>query len=95
MNKEQQQAKKRRRYDAAFKANLLKMNADGRTVSSLSESFGVNENLIYRWKKLATSADGQKSEDLEETIELRKQIQSLKEERDILKKALAIFSRHP
>lgn len=94
--KEKKQRKSRRTYDAVFKANILKMNADGRTVSSLSESFGVNENLIYRWKKLASSKGTDTvTKDLQETIELREQVKSLKEERDILKKALAIFSRHP
>ena len=94
--KEKKQQKKRRSYDAAFKANILKMNADGRSVSSLSESFGVNENLIYRWKKLASTSRGDSvTKDLEETIKLREEIKSLKEERDILKKALSIFSRHP
>ena len=94
--KGKKQEKKRRSYDAAFKANILKMNADGRTVSSLSASFGVNENIIYRWKKLARKSEHTSpSKDLSEVLELRKEVQSLREERDILKKALAIFSRHP
>ena len=54
--KEQNPPKKRRSYDADFKANILKMNADGRSVSSLSESFGINENLIYRWKRQSSSS---------------------------------------
>jgi len=87
---------KRRRYDAEFKANILKLNAEGRTIRSLSESFGINENLIYRWKKLANkSIDTDQNEDLQENLALRAEIKQLKEERDILKKALAIFSRHP
>ena len=85
--KDKNTTKKRRRYDAAFKANILKMNADGRSVSSLSESFGINENLIYRWKKAAsetgTSSTGK---DSKENLELRRQLQILTEERDILKK---------
>ena len=94
--KEKKTAQKRRRYDAAFKANVLKLNAEGRTVRSLSESFGVNENLIYRWKKLAKQTDlPTKSEELSDDLALREEIKRLKEERDILKKALAIFSRHP
>jgi len=94
--KEKREQKKRRSYDATFKANILKMNAEGRTVSSLSESFGINENLIYRWKKLATKSETSVvTADANETLELRREVQSLKEERDILKKALAIFSRHP
>jgi len=89
-------AKKRRSYDAAFKANILKMNADGRSVRSLSESFGINENLIYRWKKTtAGSAPGGCGGDIEENLKLREENRLLREERDILKKALAIFSRYP
>jgi len=94
--KGKKQEKKRRSYDAAFKANILKLNADGRTVSSLSASFGVNENIIYRWKKLARHRENSSpSTDLSEVLELRKEVESLREERDILKKALAIFSRQP
>lgn len=94
--KEKKTAQKRRSYDAAFKANILKLNAAGRTVKSLSDSFGVNENLIYRWKKLAKQTDSpSQSGELREQLALREEIKRLEEERDILKKALAIFSRHP
>ena len=94
--KKETQRKKRRSYDAAFKANLLKMNADGGSVSSLSESFGVSENLIYRWKsKVVSPSDRTITEESKEIIGLRMENRRLKEERDILKKALSIFSRHP
>jgi len=94
--KDKKTSQKRRSYDAAFKANILKLNAEGRTVSSLSQSFGVNENLIYRWKKLANqTASSSEDSELRENLVLRSEIKMLKEERDILKKALAIFSRHP
>jgi len=94
--KDKNAAKKRRSYDAEFKANLLKMNADGRSVRSLSESFGINENLIYRWKKTAAgSVSGDCGGDIEEDLKLREENRLLREERDILKKALAIFSRYP
>jgi transposase len=88
--------KKRRSYDAVFKSNILRMNAEGRSVSSLSESFGINENLIYRWKKLASESSQEvQTEDSKELSALRKEVKQLREERDILKKALNIFSRHP
>lgn len=94
--KEKKTTKKRRSYDAAFKANILKLNAEGRSVGSLAESFGVNENLIYRWKSQAKqAAPFEQSEELKENLALRAELKQLKEERDILKKALAIFSRHP
>lgn len=86
--------RRRRRYDAEFKANILKMNRDGRSVPSLSESFGINENLIYRWRKEADKAGAPAGNDhLGELKQLRKQLKEVETERDILKKALGIFSR--
>ncbi len=87
-------SKKRRRYDAEFKKNILKMIEDGRSVASLSQSFGVSEGLLYRWKSDAkkrkrTVGSGEK----EEVKQLRKRLKEVELERDILKKALSIFSR--
>jgi len=88
------ESNKRRRYDSEFKANILKMNSDGRSVSSLASSFGINEQLIYRWRSEANkSNDTADSKDLEEVKRLRKEVKELETERDILKKALGIFSR--
>lgn len=99
--KKENKIKKRRQYDAEFKADLLKMHEDGRSVSSLSESFGINENLIYRWKSAAKISSKQSdSSVVEENKQLRSELAETRQERDILrgaapKKALAIFSRHP
>lgn len=93
---------KRRRYEAKFKAQLLEMHANGRSMRSLSESFGINENLLYKWKRLSNSSNKSASkaskeltEELEEVKDLRKRLKEVEAERDILKKALSIFSRHP
>jgi transposase len=89
-------SKKRRHYDAEFKSDLLKMHESGRSVSSLAESFGINENLIYRWKSAAKVSSKQADGSVvEENRRLHREVQELQRERDILKKALAIFSRHP
>ena len=87
-------SKKRRRYDAEFKKNILKMIEDGRSITSLSQSFGVSEGLLYRWKsdakkRKATVRDTEK----DEVKQLRKRLKEVELERDILKKALSIFSR--
>ncbi len=88
------ESNKRRRYDAEFKSNILKMKADGRSVPSLASSFGINEQLIYRWRSGANKSNNTAdSQDLEEVKRLRKQVKELETERDILKKALGIFSR--
>lgn len=94
--KKEKTSKKRRSYDADFKTNILKMNADGRSVSSLSESFGINENLIYRWKRESNrQSDKTAKEGINELLKLKAENKQLKIERDILKKALSIFSRAP
>ena len=92
--KRESKSKKRRQYDATFKADLLRMHEQGRSVSSLSESFGINENLIYRWKSAAKVSSKQVDSSLaEENKQLRNELVEMRQERDILKKALAIFSR--
>lgn len=45
----------RRSYDADFKQKILTMHADGWSIRSLSEAFGINENLLYKWKRLSNS----------------------------------------
>lgn len=88
--------KKRRSYDAKFKSNVLQMHNNGRSIRSLSESFGINENLIYRWKSAIKKSSLESGNGTSKEIKgLRKQLREVEQERDILKKALGIFSRHP
>lgn len=97
---EQKTAKlKHRKYDANFKKEVLAMVESGRNVPDISQSLGIGANLIYTWVKRSKGAsahspsvaavlalDGEK-------LTLNKRIKELEMERDILKKALGIFSR--
>lgn len=95
MKKEQKKVT-RRRYDADFKARILEMHTNGRSIGSLSESFGIKKNLLYKWKRLSNNSDSnEKREEIEEVKHLRKRLKEVEQERDILKKILSIFSRHP
>lgn len=88
------EVKKRRRYDAEFKQNALQLIADGRSVNSVSESLGVSANLLYTWRSQSKQKDGVTTKEKEEQIKaLQRQVKELERERDILKKALSIFSR--
>jgi transposase len=96
------QFKKRRKYDEDFKAEVLKMVENGQSISTISQSLGIGENLIYRWKskqknKVKAAIKGEKSDFslklLEENEGLKEKVKQLEIERDILKKALSIFSR--
>jgi len=80
----------KRKYDEDFKRSALKMVENGQTVRSVAESLGVGENLLHKWKRAgrANSSDAER-----EVIELRARNRQLEMERDILKKALSIFSR--
>ncbi len=90
----------RRKYDASFKQEVVKMIAAGRLVPDIARSLGVGENLIYRWKKQAIAAsdvsateNGATQVSLSEHLALQKQLRELQMEYEILKKVVGIFSR--
>jgi transposase len=88
----------RRRYDAEFKKEVIKWIESGRSVPDVAKSLGIGTNLIYYWVKQSKKKginQQSKTEDLfdEDKAALQKRIKELEMERDILKKALGIFSR--
>jgi transposase len=81
----------RRRYDEEFKSSVMRMIECGQSVSEISQSLGLGESLLYRWKQeLKPAAEREQDE---EKAALLRRIKQLELERDILKKALGIFSR--
>jgi transposase len=95
---------KRRKYDASFREEVLRMISSGRPVREVAQSLGIGENLIYKWRSRSTTTSSQQPATVgkgnspfipkpEEGQELLRRIGDLETERDILKKALAIFSR--
>jgi transposase len=80
----------RRKYDDEFKRNALQLIEQGQSVRSVAQALGVAEGQLHKWKRAARR---QASPDQHEVAELRAQLRQLQVERDILKKALAIFSR--
>ena len=88
--------KTRRKYDADFKAEVLKMLASGQTAAYVAKALGVSENLIYRWKtmnQVGKKIVAGQSELSLENQQLKDRVRQLEIEREILKKALSIFSR--
>lgn len=88
----------RRKYDADFKNEVLKMVESGRPVPEIAQSLAIGSNLIYYWIKQAkkgkpTPADNSQLNFDEEKLALQKRVKELEMEREILKKALGIFSR--
>ncbi len=87
---------RQRKYDAEFKSEVIKMVEAGRSVPDVAQSLGIGRNVIYYWIKGAKvptcNARPGVMYDSEKAV-LHKRIKELEQERDILKKALGIFSR--
>ena len=93
----------RRKYDREFKMETARLIVEGgRKVSDLARDLDIHEAVLRKWKVQYLDDTGQafpgkghmKPEE-EEIRRLKKKLSDVEEERDILKKALAIFSRHP
>jgi transposase len=86
----------RRKYDEGFKTEALKMVESGRSVPQVAQALGIGENLLYKWRSQAkTTLSNLELSSQAELEGLRKQVRQLEQERDILKKALSIFSQKP
>jgi transposase len=81
----------RRRYDEEFKSSVIQMMENGQSIAEVSQAMGIGESLLYRWKAALKTSDSVEVD--EEKEALRRRVKQLELERDILKKALAIFSR--
>lgn len=95
--------RKRRVYDQEYKRDAVRLVLEGgRGVRDVCRELGIHENLIHRWKseyladqEHAFPGKGHMKPHEEELMRLKKKIMDLEQEREILKKALAIFSKHP
>ena len=93
----------RRKYDREFKEEAVRLVTEGqRPVTEVARGLGIHENLLHRWKRKykedptgSFPGKGHLKPGEEELKRLQKENANLKEEREILKKALAIFSKHP
>lgn len=82
----------RRKYDAHFKNEVVKMLTNGQTAAYVSKALGISENLIYRWKNQnqgAKKVGCEQSELALENQQFRDRVRQLETEREILKKCLA------
>ena len=97
---------KRRKYDRDFKRNaVLLCNEPGRTVAGAAENLGIAKDLLYRWRREYHLSNGKPvfpgngvealTDEQKRIRDLEKELRETQMERDILKKAMAIFSKAP
>ena len=94
--------KKRRKFTRKFKLEAVRtVIVDDRTYTDVGNEVGVGEGVLGRWVREFTDDEQEtfpgkgvrKSKD-QEIFELKRELDGTREERDIFKKAIAVFSRH-
>ena len=89
----------KRQYANEFKTMIVELLQSGMAAKELSEEYNINSGIIRRWKRefKAKSGDFSKKRELSpeelELKSLKKELREVKMERDILKKAVSIFSK--
>ena len=92
-----------RKYDLEFKLEAIRMAAEpGVTNAQVERQLGIGQGVLSRWKRQLRDDTAQafpgkghlKPEDAE-MRRLKRENERLRRERDILKKAVAIFSTDP
>ena len=95
-------SQERRKFDKEFKLMTVELSKTRENLNELAKELGIRVELIYRWRtefldKGAGSFPGhgkpKHTPEEAEIAKLKKQLRDAEMERDILKKAISIFSR--
>ena len=92
----------RRRFTREFKLNSVELSYSRSNLVELANELQVRPELLYRWRSEFASYQGKSfpgngkpkmTEQETEISRLKKELKEMQMERDILKKAVSIFSR--
>ena len=89
----------RKPYDDDFKRMPVELNLSGTSRKRAGQDYGIDERTLGRWKKQYGKSEGNFDTKTVTGPEdkriggLEKELRDVKMERDILKKAVGIFSR--
>ena len=91
---------KRKQYTAEFKREAIRlMESSEKPSSEVARELGVRRNQLYKWKDQLTKRGSRAfpgtghTQPADELTRLRQELERVKEERDILKKAAAYFAK--
>lgn len=92
--------RKRRRFSDEYKAETVRLiERSGKSVGQMALELGIGQTALRRWIAQAEIEAGRgpagalKRAEREELVELRRENQRLRMEREILKKATAFFAK--
>ena len=94
---------RRRTYSAEFKREAVALTREpDRTVTEVARSLGIDRSILRSWKvRMEAEGDsafpghGRPKASDEEVQQLRHELARTRQERDILKEALAYFAKEP
>ncbi len=95
--------KDKRYFDREFKYEAIRLMDEGkRSVRDIAKDLDIHPNVLHQWRRKygadmaqAFPGKGHMKAPEEEMRRLQRENEELREEKDILKKVLAIFSKHP
>ena len=85
-------------YPERFRREALELVRQGRSIPDVAESLGITAQSLRNWRRQderdrGARDDGLTSAEREELRLLRKRVRRVEQERDILKRATALFAR--
>lgn len=91
----------RKTYTAEFKREAIRLlETSGKSAAQIERDLGIGTGCLSRWKRkqekngeYAFPGHGRLTAEEERLRELEREIKILRQERDILKKVVAIFSK--
>ena len=93
--------KQRQVFSKEFKLEAVRLlESSDRPAVEVARQLGIRRNQLYKWQQElrrrgngAFAASGRPATQDDELAQLRRELERVKEERDILKKAVAFFAR--
>lgn len=98
------QSMRRRKFSKQFKIDAVELTLkEEKTVKEIADDLGIRVALLYRWRQnhLTAKEDAfpgtghAKDAESERIRQLERQLRLVTEEREILKKACAVFMKNP
>ena len=90
----------RRQFTDAFKSEAVRLTREsGRPVAQVARELGISDNVLYRWRTEERQAESQGRTrpvvraGQDELTRLKRENETLRKERDFLKRAAAFFAR--
>ena len=91
--------RRRRSFSPEFKSEVVALvGQPGKTVGGVARDMDLTETAVREWVRQAERDEGKRADGLStaeraEMAQLRKELRETREERDILKRAVAFFAR--